>query len=97
MINTFYMDIKSLDEVIVKKPYLNRTVTICFTEPEECRWCDLRDRLKEISLRTTGKYQDMGIQKYGRAALKQMMDAIETLIIEREKDLDIIVHKKTGS
>lgn len=91
------MDIKSLDEVITKRDYLNHTVTICFTESEEHRWCELRERLKNISLKTTGKYQDMGIQKYARAALNQMMDALEILIEKKETDLGILPHKRTGT
>lgn len=75
------MNIESLSQGIIEKETISRSVHLCFTPLEHERWMNLKARLKIIN-------QKLKIQEFGRIALREMMDNVESLIIIHEEKLN---------
>lgn len=76
------MEIKSLQQGIVEKETISKSVHLCFTPLEFERWMNLKSRLFAIN-------RKLKIQEFGRIAIREMMDNVEKLIETHEHKPEI--------
>lgn len=86
MNNILNMKIENLDQGIIETDPIRVPITICFKKEDEQRWCSLRARLKSLG-------KNYKISSFARNVLLSMMDDLEKLVSEKEKEKGISFRK----